>query len=137
MGNVILGGLLAILGGLAGHYLAHRFQSAREERARLYEQRRTAHLEFARAFQELRELVEDADYNREFPSDHDYRVFGELPILLLTIGMFALPATYQAAGTAMSRIEEWVHKNGKSDLAPVEAAFDEYLKQVRKELGVA
>lgn len=136
MGNVVLGGVLAVLAGIVGHFVAHSLQSKRDHRARQFEKRSAAHLEFARAVKELREEVEDSDYTREPPSDHDYRVFGDLPILLLTIEMFALPATFQAAETVMDRLTEWVRTDGKEDSAPVSAAFDAYMGQVRKELGL-
>ncbi|MFB9681245.1 hypothetical protein [Streptosporangium vulgare] len=136
MGNVVLGGVLAVLAGIVGHFVAHLLQSKRDQRARQVEQRSAAHLAFARAVKELREAVEDSDYTREPPSAYDHRVFGELPILLMTIEMFALPATFRAAETVMDRLKEWVRTDGKADSAPVSAAFDAYMGQVRKELGL-
>ncbi|MER7213189.1 hypothetical protein ABT340_39515 [Streptosporangium sp. NPDC000239] len=136
MGNVILGGLLAIIGGIVGTLLTHWLQIRREERARHYEQRRTAHLEFARRFNEIRAAVADSDYTQESPSMYDYRVTGDLPLLFLTVRVFASPATRQAASVAIDRLHDWIGTDGKADDGPLNAAFEQYLRLVRQELGV-
>ncbi|WP_068922180.1 hypothetical protein [Planobispora rosea] len=137
MGNVILGGALAIIGGVVAHLIGRVLQSRRDDRGRHYEQRRTMHVDFAREFERVYEAVAEAEYRGGGrPSDYDYRVSGKLPELLMAIRIFALPATYEAAKAVMDRYEEWISTDGEADDSPMRAAFDAYLDQVRKELGI-
>ncbi|MGV9384260.1 hypothetical protein ACWDRB_51175 [Nonomuraea sp. NPDC003707] len=137
MQNVVLGGALAIVGSIVGTILVHFLQRSREKQARYFDQRKVAHIDFAQAFDRLRERVADSDYHGERPSDHDYRIYGDLPNLLTVVQVFAQQATYQAACKAMDQLKEWIASDGVADPALVDAAFDVYLQYVRKELGVA
>lgn len=137
MGNVILGGLLAIVAGLAGHFTAHFLQSRRKERGRHHERCCVVHLDFACEFNRLRGLIEGFDHPwlEDLPLDLGYEVSSAMRNTLMAVQIFS-PATYQAACTAVDHLGACIRADGKTSADPMNAAFEEYLAQARKELGV-
>ncbi|WP_204063559.1 hypothetical protein [Planobispora siamensis] len=118
--------------------LGQYMQGRREAKGRLYDQRREAYVEFLRVFERYwSNAARHTPYDEgPAPSDLEADDFDSLYNRLLTVQIFASASTYSAADKATKELMAYFRTDGKGDQVPITAAFDEYLRLMRKELGV-
>ncbi|WP_433224656.1 hypothetical protein [Microtetraspora malaysiensis] len=134
MWSVVLGALSA----LAGVALTQIMQGRREAQGRFYDQRREAHVEFLKIFERYWGSAARHTPYHEGPSPSDLEAddFDVLYNQLLAVRIFASAATYRAADKATKELMDFFRADGKGDQGPLTSAFDDYMRLMRKELGV-
>ncbi|MDA0634085.1 hypothetical protein OUY22_11720 [Nonomuraea sp. MCN248] len=126
---------MSALGGVA---LTQFWQDRRETIARSYEHRREAHVQFLKTFNGYWNATAFHTMYSEgpAPSDLDPDQFEALFNALLTVQVFASAESYRAAEKARDQLMAYMQTNGMKHLDDLQAAFDNYVRAVRKELGV-
>ncbi|MEU8386458.1 hypothetical protein [Streptosporangium sp. NPDC048865] len=134
MWSVVLGALSA----LAGVALTQIMQGRREAQGRFYDQRREAHVEFLKIFDRYWNSAAHHTSYDEGPSPSELEADNLIALYnhLLAVRIFASTTTYRAADKATKELMAFFKADGKGDQGKLESAFDEYLKLMRKELGV-
>lgn len=134
MWQVILGAVTA-LGGVA---LTQFWQDRRETVARSYEHRREAHAQFLKTFNRYWNATAfHTPYDESpAPSELEPEQFEALVNALLTVQVFASETSYRAAEKAKNQLLIYMNSDGFKHLDELQAAFDTYVRAVRKELRV-
>lgn len=134
MWQVILGAVSA-LGGVA---LTQFWQDRREAGSRSYEHRREAHIEFLKIFNGYWNATAHYTGYEEgpAPSDLEPDQFDSLFNALLAVQVFASTQSYHAAEKAKDELLAYIGTNGNKHQDSLQATFDEYIRRMRKELGV-
>ncbi|NUW45783.1 hypothetical protein [Nonomuraea rhodomycinica] len=134
MWSVIVGALSALAGVALGQFM----QGRREAQGRSYDHRREAHVDFLKSFDHYWDIAARHNPYDEGPAPCDFEAddFDGLYKRLLTVRVFASPSTHRAAEMATKELMAFFGANGKGDQGPLSSAFDEYLRLMRKELGV-
>ncbi|MEU7741947.1 hypothetical protein [Nonomuraea sp. NPDC049158] len=134
MWQVILGALSA-LGGVA---LTQFWQDRRETIARSYVHRREAHVQFLKTFNGYWNATALHTMYSEgpAPSDLDPDQFEALFNALLTVQVFASAQSYRAAEKAKDQLMAYMKTDGTEHHDDLQAAFDDYVRAVRRELRV-
>ncbi|MEU9833717.1 hypothetical protein AB0D67_19530 [Streptosporangium sp. NPDC048047] len=134
MWEVVMGAASA----LTGVALTQFMQGRREAQGRFYDHRREAHMEFIKVFDGYwTAATRHTPYDEgPSPADLDAEGFDALTDRLLSVQVFASKPSHEAADKAVKKLYDFFSSDGKGDQEPLKSAFDDYLRLVRKELGV-